>query len=48
MPVIEDEDTIKQTMTICKYSEKTGYLAVGGIEGVLIVYDMTSKLKVTQ
>jgi hypothetical protein len=44
----EDDDMIKQTMTISSYSPKSGYLAVGGVEGVLLIYDLTSKIKVTQ
>jgi hypothetical protein len=44
---IEDEESVKFTMTLMDYSVKNGYLAVGGIEGVLLVYDMISKLQVT-
>lgn len=44
----DDDDLIKQTMTISSYSSKSGYLAVGGVEGVLLVYDLTTKIKVSQ
>jgi hypothetical protein len=39
---------LKVTMTICEYSVKKGYLAVGGVEGMLFFFDMLSKIKLGQ
>lgn len=35
-------------MSICAYSKKFCFLAVGGVEGTLIIFDLFSKLKLTQ
>lgn len=44
----DDDDEPNVTMTVSQYSESCGCMVVGGIEGVLYFYDMTSKLKVGQ
>jgi hypothetical protein len=32
-------------MAVCDYSEKFGYLAVGGHEGTILIFDMLVKIK---
>jgi hypothetical protein len=38
----------KFTMTICAYSHKLAYICVGGIEGKLVLYDISAKIKITE
>lgn len=42
----DDDQTNNVTMTVSQYSVMCGCMVVGGIEGVLYFYDMTSKLKI--
>jgi len=35
-------------MSLCAYSNKFCFLAIGGVEGTLIFFDLFSKLKLTQ
>lgn len=35
----------KTTITVCSYSKKLGYIATGGVEGKIQMFDQSAKIK---
>ena len=38
----------KSTITVCSYSPKMGFIAVGGVEGKIQMFDLSAKVKMAQ